>query len=433
MTGNTIFWFRRDLRFVDNHGLYRALSSSNSVIPIFIFDKNIIEELEKDDPRITLIFDRLIYLNKKIKEFNSKILFFYGNPIDIFIELTKKYTIEKVVFNHDYEPYGVKRDIKITEFLKPNNIAVESYKDQVIFEKSEVVKDDGLPYKVYTPYSKKWNEKYNNQENLYYPSEKFLKNFKSPIHTTNLKLEDIGFSRSKIKIPKNKLTSTLINEYEMTRNYPYMDSTSRVGAYLRFGLISTRKLVNKANQEKNKTYLKELIWREFFMQILWHFPNTLTESFKSKYDKINWRNNKVEFEKWCNGLTGYPIIDAGMRELNQTGFMHNRSRMITGSFLCKHLLIDWRWGEAYFAKKLLDYEQSSNVGNWQWVSGCGVDAAPYFRIFNPYEQIKKFDKELKYIKKWVPEFEDSNNYCSPIVDHKFARERCLTEYKKAIQ
>ena len=421
------------MRFEDNLGLYKALSSSNCVIPIFIFDKNIIDELDKDDPRITLIFDRLIYLNKKIKEFNSKILFFHGNPINIFKELTKKYSIEKVFFNHDYEPYGVKRDIKITEFLKSNKIEVKTYKDQVIFEKNQVVKGDGTPYKVYTPYSKKWIEKYENQGNSYYPSEKLLKNFKLPTTFINPNLENIGFVKSKIKIPKNKLSSVLIKEYEATRNYPYMDNTSRVGVYLRFGLISIRKLVDTADKENNKTYLKELIWREFFMQILWHFPHTLTESFKSKYDKIHWRNNKIEFKKWCNGETGYPIIDAGMRELNRTGFMHNRVRMITGSFLCKHLLIDWRWGEAYFAKKLLDYEQSSNIGNWQWVSGCGVDAAPYFRIFNPYEQIKKFDKELKYIKKWVPEFQDSKKYSSPIVDHKFARERCLIEYKKALQ
>ena len=433
MLGNTIFWFRRDLRFDDNLGLYRALSSSNCVIPVFVFDKNIIDELDKNDPRITVIFDSLSFLNKKLKKLNTKILFFHGTPINVFKDLIKKYPIERVVFNHDYEPYGVERDIKIIEFLKSNKIEVKTYKDQVIFEKSDVVKGDGTPYKVYTPYSKKWIEKYENQENSYYPSDKLLNNFKSPITFINPNLENIGFTKSKIKIPKNKLSSVLIKEYEATRNYPYMDNTSRVGVYLRFGLISIRKLVNTADKENNKTYLKELIWREFFMQILWHFPNTLIKSFKPKYDKIQWRNNKIEFKKWCNGETGYLIIDAGMRELNLTGFMHNRVRMITGSFLCKHLLIDWRWGEAYFAKKLLDYEQSSNIGNWQWVSGCGVDAAPYFRIFNPYEQIKKYDKELKYIKKWVPEFKDSKKYISPIVDHKFARERCLIEYKKALQ
>jgi deoxyribodipyrimidine photo-lyase len=433
MIGNTIFWFRRDLRFDDNLGLYRALSSSNCVLPVFIFDKNIIAELDKNDPRISVIFDSLSYLNKELKKLNTKILFFHGTPINVFKDLIKKYPIERVVFNHDYEPYGVERDIKIIEFLKSNKIEVKTYKDQVIFEKSDVVKGDGTPYKVYTPYSKKWIEKYEDQENSYYPSDKLLNNFKSPITFINPNLENIGFTKSKIKIPKNKLSSVLIKEYEATRNYPYMDNTSRVGVYLRFGLISIRKLVNTADKENNKTYLKELIWREFFMQILWHYPNTLVKSFKPKYDKIQWRNNKIEFKKWCNGETGYPIIDAGMRELNVTGFMHNRVRMITGSFLCKHLLIDWRWGEAYFAKKLLDYEQSSNIGNWQWVSGCGVDAAPYFRIFNPYEQIKKYDKELKYIKKWVPEFQDSKKYISPIVDHKFARERCLIEYKKALQ
>ena len=432
MVNYTIFWFRRDLRLDDNCGLYEALKSSKNVLPIFIFDKNIINELDKDDPRINLIYDRLTNLNIKIKN-KSKIHLFHGKPLEIFKELVKKYSVENVFFNHDYEPYATSRDKKISKFLKSKSIKVLSFKDQVIFEKSEIVKNDGDPYKVYTPYSNKWLEKYNLIEKYNFPSQDLLNNFTSHFNSNSLKLEEIGFTKSKIKINKYKVNLDLIKDYESTRNFPYLDNTTRVGVYLRFGLISIRKLVNEANQDSNKTYLKELIWREFFMQILWHYPNTLTESFKSKYDKIEWRNNKIEFNKWCTGNTGYPIIDAGMRELNETGFMHNRVRMITGSFLCKHLLIDWRWGEAYFAKKLLDYEQSSNIGNWQWVAGCGVDASPYFRIFNPYEQVKKFDKNHIYIKKWVPEYEKPNDYCLPIVDHKFARERCLVEYKKALQ
>jgi deoxyribodipyrimidine photo-lyase len=302
----------------------------------------------------------------------------------------------------------------------------------VIFEKNEVVKSDETPYKVYTPFSRLWIKNYNSQEHVDYPSEKLLKNFTSNHLLPFLSFTELEFLTSKVKIPNYKYNSTIIREYESTRNFPALDNTSKLGVYLRFGLLSVRKLVKQANKEEDETFLKELIWREFFMQILWHFPNTVETSFKPKYDRIEWLNNENDFKNWCSGNTGYPIVDAGMRELNSTGFMHNRVRMIVGSFLCKHLLIDWRLGEAYFASKLLDYEQSSNIGNWQWVAGCGVDAAPYFRIFNPYEQVKKFDKKLLYIKKWVPEC-DELNYPDPIVDHKFARERCLRVYKSALE
>ncbi len=427
-----IFWFRRDLRLDDNVGLFNSLIDNNQVIPIFIFDTNILKKLKFDDPRIKIIYNALKEINIKLKEQNKKIVFFKGEPEKIIGSLIKKYSIDKFYFNHDYEPYARKRDKKIIDLLKINNIKSCSYKDHVIFEKNEIVKKDGSPYKVYTPFSRVWLEKYYSQKNNIYSSEKLIKNFISGDAFPSLSFSDLGFLNPKIKLPKYRFNSTLVKNYEETRNFPALDNTSKLGVYIRFGLLSIRKLVKIADNESNKTFLKELIWREFFMQILWHFPHTTEESFKPKYDRIDWLNKKDNFDKWCNGITGYPIVDAGMRELNETGFMHNRVRMIVGSFLCKHLLIDWRWGEAYFAEKLLDYEQSSNVGNWQWVSGCGVDASPYFRVFNPYEQVKKFDNKLLYIKKWVPEFLELN-YPPPMIEHRFARERCLKVYKSALQ
>ncbi len=427
-----LFWFRRDLRIEDNVGLYNALKDTNEVIPVFIFDSNTLNKLNSNDSRIKIIYDALQEINNKLKSYNTSIGLFKGSPKEIFKFLINKYSIQKVYFNHDYEPYANERDIQIKKLLESNQIECCTFKDHVIFEKSQIVKKDGSPYKVYTPYSKVWMDNYERQTNKIYNSENFLDKFAKNNFLPFLTYDEIGFLKSKFNLNDHKFSSKLVKEYEATRNYPYIDKTSRVGPYLRFGLISIRKLVKEANSELNKTFLKELIWREFFMQILWHFPNTIENSFKPKYDRIEWDNNEDHYEKWCIGKTGYPIVDAGMRELNQTGFMHNRVRMIVGSFLCKHLLIDWRWGEAYFAEKLLDYEQSSNIGNWQWVAGCGVDASPYFRIFNPYEQVKKFDKDLTYIKKWVAEFNNSD-YPDPIIDHKFARERCLKVYKKALE
>jgi deoxyribodipyrimidine photo-lyase len=314
--------------------------------------------------------------------------------------------------------------------LSSKKIEFKTFKDQVIFEKSEVVKDDQLPYVVYTPYSKKWKENFRKTTLEHYQSEEHLTTIVSHSYPF-LSLKDIGFLSAEIKVPPHHVDSNTIQNYEQTRNFPSIEGTSLIGPHLRFGSVSIRKIVSKAILEKNETYWNELIWREFFMQIIWHFPHTSNRSFRTKYDAIKWNNNELDFEKWCEGKTGYPFVDAGMRELNATGHMHNRVRMIVASFLCKHLLIDWRWGEAYFASKLLDYELSSNVGNWQWAAGCGVDAAPYFRIFNPTEQVKKFDKDLIYIKKWVPELQDFN-YPQPIVDHKFARERCLKVFKEAV-
>ena len=426
----TLFWFRRDLRLEDNKGLFEAVSNCSEVLPIFIFDKSILDQLEPDDARVTFIHEAITAINTKLQAIGKSLAVFYGEPLNVLKQLIEENKIEALYSNRDYEPYARERDKAVYELLASKNIPFKSYKDQVIFEKSDVTKDDGLPYLVYTPYSKKWKQHFKKITLDDYPSEKQLD--KIAVHSYPfLTLTEIGFHTSKIKVTPYDVSDTLIQNYEATRNFPAVNKTSYLGIYLRFGTVSIRHMMSKAIQQKNETFWNELIWREFFMQILWHFPHTKYASFKSKYDAIRWSNNEDEFQKWCDGNTGYPFVDAGMRELNATGHMHNRVRMIVASFLCKHLLIDWRWGETYFALKLLDYEQSSNVGNWQWAAGSGVDAAPYFRIFNPTEQIKKFDKDLKYIKKWIPELEDFS-YPAPIVDHKMARERCLRVYKEAV-
>ena len=428
----TIFWFRRDLRLNDNVGLYEALRGDHTVLPIFIFDSDILEKLPEDDARVTFIHDTLQNIQSTLKEeHNSSIAMFHGKPIDIFKHLVDSYDIGAVYTNHDYEPYAKARDEKVASFLNENHIEFKTFKDQVVFEKNEIVKKDGNPYMVYTPYMKLWKSTFRILDFKDFPSEMILKNLIPTTNLPNLSLSDIGFIKSQQEIKPYLVTSSLIQNYEATRNFPSQDSTSKLGPHLRFGTVSIRKMVKKAIAEKNEIFWQELIWREFFTQILWHFPHTKNDSFKAKYDRIEWRNNETEFKAWCEGKTGYPLVDAGMRQLNETGFMHNRVRMLVGSFLCKHLLIDWRWGEAYFAEKLHDYDMASNVGNWQWVAGCGVDAAPYFRIFNPTTQIQKFDKDLNYIKQWVPDFQELT-YPMPIVDHKFARERCLETYKTAL-
>lgn len=426
----TVFWFRRDLRLDDNIGLFHALSSGEPVLPVFIFDESILSELPKNDARVTFIHKLLEKIQTELHQKGKSLAVFYGEPKAVFEKLIQENKITAVYTNHDYEPYARKRDKEMNTLFKANDIEFKTCKDQVIFEKSEVGKDDGLPYVVYTPYSKKWKERFKSISLHNYESDKKLDKIVAHSYPF-LELKDFGFEPSSIKVSSYDISDKLISNYEATRNFPAQEGTSMLGAYLRFGAVSIRKMVAKAIESKNETFWNELIWREFFMQILWHFPHTVNSSFRAKYDAVQWNNNEVEFKKWCEGKTGYPMVDAGMRELNATGHMHNRVRMVVASFLCKHLLIDWKWGETYFAQKLFDYEQASNVGNWQWAAGSGVDAAPYFRIFNPTEQIKKFDKDWKYIKKWVPEVETAA-YVKPIVDHKEARERCLRVYKEAV-
>ena len=426
----SIFWFRRDLRLKDNHGLYRALESEKKVLPIFIFDEDILDLLEnKSDKRVDFIVQALQTLNSFLKSKNKGIKIFKGKPLEIYKKLTENYEIEAVYSNEDYEPYAIKRDQEIADFLASKNIAFHQFKDQVIFHKDEIVKADKKPYTVYTPYSKLWLNEFQKVDLQGFPSEKKLDNLLD-IPFEELKIEDIGFQKTNLAFEIPEADLHIIKTYEETRNFPAVKGTTQLGVHLRFGTISVRKLA-KIAKENNLTFLKELIWREFFMQILYHFPKVVNHSFKSKYDAIPWENNPEFLEKWKAGKTGFPIVDAGMRELNATGFMHNRVRMITASFLIKHLLTDWRIGEAYFAEKLMDYDLSANNGNWQWCASSGCDAAPYFRIFNPDEQQKKFDPDFKYIKKWIPEF-GTKYYPKPIVEHKKAREKVLKVYKEAL-
>ena len=426
-----IFWFRRDLRLHDNVGLFHALTSGEEVLPIFIFDEQILSQLPKDDARVTFIQQQLEVIQQQLKTIGKSLAVFHGTPVDVFKKLISENSISTIYTNHDYEPYARKRDLELNNLFKEHSIAFKTSKDQVIFEKSEVVKSDGTPYVVYTPYSRRWKELLATQTIVHYKSEEHLEKITNHDYPF-LTLEAIGFISSTIKVKAFDISADLIDNYEFTRNFPSLSKTSYLGIYLRFGAVSIREMVAKALKSNNTTFLNELIWREFFMQILWHYPHTIHKSFKSKYDAIVWENNEDLFKKWCDGKTGYPIVDAGMRELNTTGYMHNRVRMVVASFLTKHLLIDWRWGEAYFAKKLLDFDLRANNGGWQWAAGCGTDAAPYFRVFNPYLQTEKFDKEWKYIKKWVPEVY-SSYYSKPIVQHEFARNRCLEVYKKALK
>jgi deoxyribodipyrimidine photo-lyase len=434
MNSNTpivLFWFRRDLRLDDNAGLYEALKQNMNVLPIFLFDSEILNKLDdKQDARVHFIHHQLTVLQQQLNALGSSILVKLGKPKEIFESLAQQYIIKAVYTNHDYEPYAIKRDHEIAELLRSKGISFHSSKDQVIFEKDEVTKDDLKPYTVFTPYMKKWKSKLTVNHLMPHPTKNYYNNFFQTAAIPLLTLADIGFLPSSIDFPGSDIIPAVIQHYSEQRDIPSIKGTSRLSVHLRFGTVSIRSLVAQA-QRLNEKWLNELIWREFYMMILYHFPHVVNRAFKPAYDRIPWSNNETHFKLWCEGKTGYPIVDAGMRELNQTGFMHNRVRMITASFLTKHLLIDWRWGEAYFAKKLLDFELSSNNGGWQWSASSGCDAAPYFRVFNPYEQTKKFDPQLKYIKQWIPEF-DELNYIKPIVDHKFARERVLSTYKKAL-
>lgn len=423
-----IHWFRRDLRLDDNHAFYSALQTGLPVLPVFIFDTSILEELPQNDKRVSIIYNRIIELNTELKKFGSSIFVGYGKPLSVFSEIIDKYSVSAVFSNEDYEPYAIERDQKITALLKEKGIAFYSCTDQVLIHPEKVKKKDGTPYSIFTPWYKKWLQKIDHSTISEYPSENYLDHlFK--IDNNIIDIREMGFENQEVLVNTHFPDNDLLRNYEEDRNYPAKNGTSQLSVALRFGMISIRQLVKKTFE--HNVFLNELAWREFYMMILYHFPKVVTNSFKSQYENIPWRNNEDEFERWKNGETGYLIVDAGMRELYETGYMHNRVRMITAGFLTKHLLIDWRWGESWFAEKLLDYELASNNGGWQWAAGTGCDAAPYFRIFNPVTQLKKFDPEFKYVRKWVPEF-DSFNYLEPIVEHKFARERSLITYKKVI-
>ncbi|HVX50427.1 MAG TPA: deoxyribodipyrimidine photo-lyase [Chitinophagaceae bacterium] len=428
-----IMWFRRDLRLVDNAALYYALRQGIPVIPIFVFDRNILDTLgERTDRRVEFIYKTIESLQTQLAGMGSSLRVFYDKPLIIFEKLVTEYGIEKVFTNADYEQYALDRDKSIREFLRQQGIAMHIYKDQVIFDGREVLKDDNTPYTIFTPYSKKWKATLAPFFLKPYPTTQYFHNFFKQQAQSLPSLEQMGFKATGDAFPSSVVPEQLIKHYAQTRDYPAIKGTSRLSVHLRFGTVSIRQWAAKA-KELNDTFLNELIWRDFYHSILWHFPHVRRgEAFKKEYDAIRWRNNEEEFKNWCKGQTGYPIVDAGMRELNATGYMHNRVRMITASFLTKHLLVDWRWGEAYFAQKLLDYDFAANNGGWQWSAGCGCDAAPYFRIFSPAAQTKKFDPELKYIRKWVPEL-DTPGYSQPVVNHEVARQRVLQVYKQALK
>lgn len=429
----TLFWFRRDLRLHDNAALYHALKSGNPVLPVFLFDTDILDKLEdKRDRRVEFIHLALQELQAQLTQMGSTLVVKHGSSTTCWEELTRTYNVAEVYTNHDYEPTAIRRDKAIGEWLNAHGIAFYTYKDQCIFEKNEVLSGAGTPYTVFTPYSRKWKEKLNSFYLKPYPTETYFQHFYKTSPLPLPSLAEIGFEVVGQPFPAKTVRDELVKNYKDRRDTPSIQGTSRLSVHLRFGTISIRELA-RHTKDLSETFLNELIWRDFYMQILWHFPHVGEgKAFRTDYDRIEWRNDEAQFKKWCEGRTGYPIVDAGMRELNATGFMHNRVRMVVASFLTKHLLIDWRWGEAYFAQKLLDFDLSANNGGWQWASGSGTDAAPYFRIFNPTSQTQKFDPQLVYIKKWVPEI-NSFDYPKPIVDHAAARERCLATYQKALK
>lgn len=429
-TAVTLFWLRRDLRLHDNAGLYHALKGPNPVLCLFIFDRDILDKLEdKDDARLTFIYNTVNKLNEQLQEHGSSLLIKYDKPEKAWKEILSDYNVTAVYTNRDYEPYAKKRDGEIGEMLQAKGITFKTFKDQIIFEHDEVVKDDKTPYTVFTPYKKKWMKKVNDFYLKAYPTEKYFKNLYKTHPLKSVTLQQMGFTKSEIEFPETEYEH-IIDDYAQNRNFPAKKGTSHIGLHLRFGTISIRDAA-RTSFNREQTWLGELIWREFYMMSLDHFPQTEHHAYRPAYDRIEWRNNEKEFEAWCQGKTGYPLVDAGMRELNATGFMHNRVRMVTASFLIKHLLIDWRWGEHYFARMLLDYEASTNIGSWQWVAGSGTDVMPYFRVFNPEAQLKKFDPKMEYIKKWVPEY-GTSQYPQPIVDNRAGKERALKTYKAAL-
>ena len=428
----SIFWHRRDLRTFDNAGLYHALQSGLPVLPIFIFDKNILGKLKQDDPRISFIHQSVMNLKNEYRQSGSDLFIGFDTPVNVFKQLLREFNVVKIFINEDYEPYARQRDEDISRLLSVSGIELVRKKDHVVFNPLEILKSDGTPYTVFTPYAKKWKAWFHQTRFMQFVSEQLTHQLlKTEVHFPMYTLKELGFVNTEIPFPPAEIDKRKINFYHLQRDYPWLDGTSRLGVHIRFGTVSIRSLVQLASW-LNPKFLEELVWREFYQMILFHFPHTAEMCFKPKYEHIEWRNNENDFKRWCEGKTGYPLVDAGMRQLNATGYMHNRLRMVTASFLTKHLLIDWRWGEAYFAEKLLDYEQASNVGGWQWAAGCGCDAVPYFRVFNPQLQTEKFDPEYKFIACWVPEYL-TENYPLPIVNHQEARERALKIYRIALE
>ncbi len=433
-----IFWMRRDMRFDDNHALSIATYNFDAVYPVFIFDKNILDKIKnKSDPRVSLIYDRLASLGK-----SHKIHIYYGDPVKLIPDIARELGAQEVFANEDYESYAKTRDSKISK-----EISLNLYKDTVVFRYDEILNGKNEPYKVFTAYKNKWIKDLESNLSVIYKYKIELEKLKYKKTKENIQvtsLADISFEYTSDYTHAYSLDKVI--DYDKNRDFPQIEGTSRVSVSLRFGLVSVRSLIREIMPTDNngkKVWLSELIWREFYFQILVNFPHVEKKSYRPEYEKVKWTQNNKLFKAWCEGKTGVPIVDAGMRELNTTGFMHNRVRMITASYLCKTLLLDWRLGEKYFAEKLLDFDLAANNGGWQWCASTGCDSAPYFRIFNPYTQGKRFDKDCLYIKKYVEELKevdikaihnaDKNplDYASPIVDYSKQRIRALALYKKA--
>jgi len=426
--GKAIFWLRRDLRLHDNAGLFHAMQSGLKVQCLFLFDYNISKNLPSTDKRFAFIYQALEKIHEQLKSMGSSLLVKNGFPINVWKEMLQKGDVKSIFCNEDYEPNAIKRDTQVANLAKDYGVSFNAYQDHVICKKGDVLKADGTPYTVFTPYFNKWLTKVIIDELPNYPnvtSDKLVKsNYEFP------ERQVLGFNGYS-NFPTDFSDFELLKNYAIKRDVPGVEGTSKIGAALRFGTISIRQATKLAHKYSD-VWLKELVWREFFSQIMQHFPNTVKEPFKIKYRQLQWPLNEDALQRWIDGKTGYPIVDAGMRELRTTGWMHNRVRMIVASFLCKHLLQDYRLGEAYFAEKLIDFELSSNNGNWQWAAGCGCDAAPYFRVFNPTTQQQKFDPKFEYIKQWVPEF-GTFDYPEPMVDHKQAREKAINFYKNQLE
>lgn len=465
----SLFWFRRDLRLEDNCALFHCLNESDIVAPVFIFDKSILANLPKKDKRVEFIWNSVKNLKSELKKINSDLIVNYANTIDI-VELAKKYKVSKVYCNHDYEPQCIERDKNIKELLLKSGIEFHSYKDIAIFERNEVIDKTNQPYHIFSQYKKDWKQKLEPVHYISYPSLNLLNKMAKFKVKTFPSLEDIGFEKAGLDKTKllgetgyanvlfEKFKNKSIINYKVAKDYPSINSTSFLSVHNRFGTISIRSLVRDVillmetstgpKKESCESWLDELIWRDFYFQILFHYPQVAHEPFKSEFKDIEWGNNMLYFQRWCDGQTGYPIVDAAMNQLNTTGYMHNRMRMLTSSFLTKILLIDYRFGEEYFATKLLDFELSSNNGGWQWAASSGCDAQVANRIFSPIIQSEKFDENGVFIRRYLPvlsnvpseyihqpwEFQEEvlsygvelgKDYPLPIVDYKIAREKAL--------
>jgi deoxyribodipyrimidine photo-lyase len=461
-------WIRRDLRTDDHKALAESLNSEGETYVVFIFDKFIIDKLPADDRRITFIIESLQEIEKKLNQFNSSLIIAYGNPIEEIEKIVHKLKINKLFLNRDYEPYAKKRDLEVKKVMNKLGVEVFDFKDHVFYEKHEVVTDKREIYKVFTPYKNKWLTKFENEEKIV-PNyscnlKKLAPNLDHP-QNFNLWFEKIhknpteNFLKGGEIVAHKRLTEfyQYINDYKISRDYPSLEKTSNMSPYIRMGNVSVRKIIKDVINFKSEgatIYLSEIIWREFYQVILDVYPKVEKNCFKLEYDQLVYDNNMEYFEKWKEGNTGYPIVDAAMRCLNATGMMHNRLRMVVASFLTKTLLVDWRLGEEYFAIKLLDFDLAANNGGWQWSASTGVDAQPYFRIFNPYNQSEKFDENGDFIKMWCPELREfssklihfpheadiveqarancqiGKDYPHPIVAYKVQKEKALKMFKE---